>query len=99
MGLRVSPEELAGKWSLSFSDLDFVNAKPAGSRFGLAVQLRFFAANGFSPPPRPRFPRRRFPIWPTSLASAKLISASMISRGVQGGGIVRRFCAILVFAG
>lgn len=47
MGLRVSPEELAGKWSLSFSDLDFVNAKPAGSRFGLAVQLKFFAANGF----------------------------------------------------
>ncbi|RWX58543.1 DUF4158 domain-containing protein, partial [Mesorhizobium sp. M4B.F.Ca.ET.089.01.1.1] len=47
MGLRVSPEELAGEWSLSFADIEFVNAKPVGSRLGLAVQLRFFAANGY----------------------------------------------------
>lgn len=47
MGLRVSPEALAGEWSLSFADNDFVNAKPAGSRLGLAVQLKFFAAFGY----------------------------------------------------
>lgn len=47
MGLRVSPESLAREWSLSFADIDFVNAKPAGSRLGLAVQLKFFAAFGY----------------------------------------------------
>ncbi|MER9223947.1 DUF4158 domain-containing protein [Mesorhizobium sp. M0644] len=47
MGLRVSPESLVGEWSLSFADIDFVNAKPAGSRLGLAVQLKFFAAFGY----------------------------------------------------
>ncbi|NGO54644.1 Tn3 family transposase [Allomesorhizobium camelthorni] len=47
MGLRVSPEALAGGWSLSFADIDFVNAKPAGSRLGLAVQLKFFATYGY----------------------------------------------------
>jgi len=47
MGLHVSPEALAGEWSLSFADIDFVNAKPAGSRLGLAMQLKFFAAYGF----------------------------------------------------
>jgi TnpA family transposase len=47
MGLRVSPESLVGEWSLSFADIDFANAKPAGSRLGLAVQLKFFAAFGY----------------------------------------------------
>lgn len=47
MGLRVSPESLAREWSLSFADIDFVNAKPTGSRLGLAVQLKFFAASGY----------------------------------------------------
>jgi hypothetical protein len=47
MGLRVSPEALAGEWSLSLADNDFVNAKPTGSRLGLAVQLKFFAAFGY----------------------------------------------------
>jgi hypothetical protein len=49
MGLRVSPEALAGEWSLSSADNDFVNAKPAGSRLGLGVQLKFFAAFGAVP--------------------------------------------------
>jgi hypothetical protein len=30
MGLQVSREEIAGEWSLSFGDIDFVNAKPSG---------------------------------------------------------------------
>ncbi|GLS36524.1 hypothetical protein GCM10010869_21130 [Mesorhizobium tianshanense] len=45
-GLRVSVEALTGEWSLSFADIDFANAKPTGSRLGLAVQLKFFAAYG-----------------------------------------------------
>lgn len=38
---------LAKEWSLSFADIEFVNAKPVGSRLGLAVQLKFFAAFGY----------------------------------------------------
>lgn len=47
MGLRVSPAELTREWSLSFADIDFVNAKPTGTRLGLAAQLKFFAACGY----------------------------------------------------
>ncbi|MCC6478335.1 Tn3 family transposase (plasmid) [Aminobacter sp. SR38] len=47
MGLRISNEEFIGRWSLSFSDMDFVNGKPAPARLGLGVQLKFFAAHGF----------------------------------------------------
>lgn len=47
MGLRVSPEALTGEWSLSFADIGFAKAKSAGSRLGLAVQLKFFAAYGY----------------------------------------------------
>ena len=32
MGLHVSPEELAKEWSLSFADIEFVNAKPTTTR-------------------------------------------------------------------
>ena len=39
-------EELARHWSLSFSDLDFINAKPMIGRHALAVQLKYFTANG-----------------------------------------------------
>ncbi len=47
MGVHVLPEELAKEWSLSFADIEFVNAKPAATRLGLAAQLKFFAAYGF----------------------------------------------------
>ncbi|MCS0463400.1 DUF4158 domain-containing protein [Rhizobium favelukesii] len=47
MGLSISNEDFIGRWSLSFSDMDFVNGKPAPARLGLAVQLKFFAAHGF----------------------------------------------------
>jgi len=47
MGLRISPAELTREWSLSFTDIDFVNAKPMGSRLGLAAQLKFFVAHGY----------------------------------------------------
>lgn len=46
MGLQVSREEIAGEWSLSFGDIDFVNAKPSGARLGVAAQLKYFAATG-----------------------------------------------------
>ena len=35
---------LQGVEPLSFADLEFANAKPAGLRLGLAVQLKFFFA-------------------------------------------------------
>ncbi|WP_010661783.1 Tn3 family transposase [Brucella anthropi] len=47
MGLRISNEDFIGRWSLSFSDIEFVNGKPALARLGLGVQLKFFAARGF----------------------------------------------------
>lgn len=47
MGLRVPPAELTREWSLSFADIDFVNAKLTGSRLGLAAQLKFFVAHGY----------------------------------------------------
>ncbi|WP_341353037.1 DUF4158 domain-containing protein (plasmid) [Rhizobium sp. T1470] len=47
MGLSISNEDFIGRWSLSFSDTDFVNGKPTPARLGLAVQLKFFAAHGF----------------------------------------------------
>ncbi|RWK27976.1 Tn3 family transposase [Mesorhizobium sp.] len=47
MGVHVLPEELAKEWSLSFADLEFVNAKLTATRLGLAAQLKFFAAYGF----------------------------------------------------
>ncbi|MET4692141.1 hypothetical protein ABIA13_006649 [Sinorhizobium fredii] len=46
-GLHISREDLIGRWSLSYSDIEFVNGKPAPARLGLAVQLKFFAAHGF----------------------------------------------------
>ena len=47
MNLRISPEDLTREWSLSFSDIEFVNAKPLGLKLGLAVQLKFFAVHGY----------------------------------------------------
>ncbi|MCK9553613.1 Tn3 family transposase [Aquamicrobium sp.] len=47
MGFGLSNGDLIGRWSLSFSDVDFVNGKPEVARLGLAVQLKFFAAHGF----------------------------------------------------
>ncbi len=47
MGLGISSEDFIGRWSLSFSDTDFVNGKPGPARLGLAIQLKFFAAHGF----------------------------------------------------
>ncbi|HDZ73785.1 MAG TPA: DUF4158 domain-containing protein [Aurantimonas coralicida] len=44
---RISAEDLAGAWSLSFSDIEFVSTKPLVARVGIAVQLKFFAAHGF----------------------------------------------------
>lgn len=44
---RISVEDLAAAWSLSFPDIKFVNTKPLAARPGVAVQLKFFAAHGF----------------------------------------------------
>jgi len=45
--LSISHEDLAERWSLSFSDIEFITGKPTSARLGLAVQLKFFAAYGF----------------------------------------------------
>ncbi len=47
MSFDVSNGNLVGRWSLSFSEIDFVNGKPEPARLGLAVQLKFFVAHGF----------------------------------------------------
>ena len=47
MRFQISREVLAEDWSLSFSDLDFVNTNPASSRLGVAFQLKFFCTNGY----------------------------------------------------
>ena len=47
MGGGMSGEALARDWSLSFADVDFVNAKAASARLGLAAQLKFYASRGF----------------------------------------------------
>src|ERR1700677_3649072 len=39
-------EDLVKEWSLSFADIDFVNAKAAAARLGFSAQLKFFAARG-----------------------------------------------------
>lgn len=46
MGVHVLPEELAKAWSLSFADIEFVNAKPAATRLGLVAQLKALAELG-----------------------------------------------------
>lgn len=45
--MSISHEDLAERWSLSFSDIEFVTGKPIPARLGLAVQLKYFATNGF----------------------------------------------------
>lgn len=45
--MSISHEDLAGRWSLSFSDIEFVTGKPVPARLGVAVQLKFFATHGF----------------------------------------------------
>ena len=47
MSRVLAGEPLAQGWSLSFADLDFVNARPGSVRLGLAAQLKFFELNGF----------------------------------------------------
>ncbi|QGM48321.1 Tn3 family transposase [Methylocystis heyeri] len=47
MSFGLSSEDLVGRWSLNFSDIDFVNGKPELARLGLAVQLKFYTAHGF----------------------------------------------------
>ncbi|MCV9963209.1 hypothetical protein OIU34_14970 [Pararhizobium sp. BT-229] len=39
MSMSISGEDLLGRWSLNFADIDFVNSKPVLTRVGLAVQL------------------------------------------------------------
>ena len=46
MSSSVLGEDLVKEWSLSFADIDFVNAKAAAARLGFSAQLKFFAARG-----------------------------------------------------
>ena len=47
MSMSISGEDLIGRWSLSFDDIDFINSKPVLTRLGLAVQMKFFSSRGF----------------------------------------------------
>lgn len=58
MGFGLSNGDLIGRWSLSFSDIDFVNGKSEVARPGLAVQpkilrrVRLFCAGSCGGPGR-----------------------------------------------
>ncbi|MGO4569233.1 hypothetical protein AB4Z52_30335 [Rhizobium sp. 2YAF20] len=51
MSTGISSSDFVGQWSLSFADIDFINSKPAVTKLGLAAQLKFFSARGFSSKP------------------------------------------------
>lgn len=59
MRSSISAKELARDWSLSFSDLDFVNTKPTVSRLDMAAQLKFFASRGFLSKACSTYPTKR----------------------------------------
>ncbi|WP_164924749.1 DUF4158 domain-containing protein [Sinorhizobium fredii] len=45
--LAAGPWASCSRWSLSFSDIEFVTGKPVSARLGLAAQLKFFMTYGF----------------------------------------------------
>ncbi|MBB4188406.1 hypothetical protein GGE07_005085 [Sinorhizobium terangae] len=47
MSIGFSSGDLVERWSLSFSDIAFVNSIPELAQLGFAVQLKFFAAHRF----------------------------------------------------
>ena len=47
MSLGLSSGNLIGRWSLSFSDIDFVNGKPEPARLGLGLRGHFYINTRF----------------------------------------------------
>ncbi|MBB4232692.1 DUF4158 domain-containing protein [Rhizobium mongolense] len=65
--MSLSHEDLVSRWSLSFSDMEFVTGKPVSARLGLAAQLKFFMGYGFFVPDRSAIPADVSHTWPSSL--------------------------------
>ncbi len=87
--MSISHEDLAERWSLSFSDIEFVNGKPMPARLGLAAQLRFFAAHGFFVQDRSAIPADDV----TYLAEQLGFDVAAMSEYDFGGRTARRHCA------
>jgi Domain of unknown function (DUF4158) len=92
MGMHVLSEELAKEWSPSFADIEFVNAKPAATRLGLAAQLKSFTAYGFFVTAAADIPAEAVAYLAEQLGVDR--GTTTIFRGVRDGAIARRFCAI-----
>ncbi|MGJ7043311.1 hypothetical protein J2Y63_006595 [Shinella sp. BE166] len=89
MGLGISSEDFIGRWSLSFSDTDFVNGKPGPARLGLALQLKFFAAHGFFVQDHAALPADRV----LYLAEQLGLEADAVNHYDFSGRTARRHCA------
>lgn len=87
--MSISHEDLAERWSLSFSDIEFVTGKPMPARLGLAAQLRFFAAHGFFVQDRSAIPADGV----TYLAEQLGFDVDAMSEYDFGGRTARRHCA------
>ena len=89
MGWQVSREEIAGEWSLSFGEIDFVNAKPSGARLGVAAQLKYFAATGNFATSAACIPEEAASYLPDQLG----VSHSGLADYAFSGRSTRRHCA------
>ena len=94
MGLGISSEDFIGRWSLSFSDTDFVNGKPGPARLGLALQLKFFAAHGFFVQDHAALPADGV----LYLAEQLGLEADAVNHYDFSGRTARRHCAVLLNA-
>jgi TnpA family transposase len=99
MGVHVLPEELAKQWSLSFAEVEFVNAKPAAIRLGLAAQLKFFAAYGFFVAAATDIPDEAATYLAEQLGVSNSDLLGYDFRGARDGATARKSRAISAFVG
>ncbi|WP_244514776.1 DUF4158 domain-containing protein [Ensifer sp. LCM 4579] len=94
--MSLSHEDLVSRWSLSFSDMEFVTGKPVSARLGLAAQLKFFMAYGFFVQDRSAIPADGI----SYLAEQLGFDDDTPSEYDFGGRTARRHCAeILQYLG
>lgn len=92
----ISRSDFVGKWSLSFTDVDLINSKPAARRLDFAAQLKFFSARGFFADDRALVPHDAAEY----LAEQIGVHADELFGYDFGGRTARRHCAeILQYLG
>lgn len=89
MGLGVLDTDFIRRWSLSFSDMEFVNAKSEPMRLGLAVQLKLFSSRGFFVQDHAEIPADGL----LYLAEQLGLEAEAVNRYDLSGRTARRHCA------